>query len=276
MTSDNPESNNRSGFFKTLKNIFKNTSKNNNNIYDANAYEKLDTSRQDMIRGIFELSDVNVREIMIPRVDTVAIDSNTDLKPLVAIVNNAGHSRLPVYEDTIDNIIGILYAKDLIKLLADKPKKFLLKKILHEPYFVPETMTLKELLYEFKKRKLHLAVVVDEYGGMGGIVTLEDILEEIVGEIKDEFDSDELPELERIGKNVFEVDSRMTISDFNEKLGLTIPAEEFDTIGGFIFDQFGKIPKKNETVKYENINFKIKEINGTKINRIIVTLSDKK
>jgi CBS domain containing-hemolysin-like protein len=252
-----------------LKKQFKKETKDNDY---SQAYENLDSPSRDMIKGIFELSDLNARDIMIPRVDIITVDSTTDLKSLVPIVNNAGHSRLPVYEETIDNIIGILYAKDLIKLIVDKKKKFQLKKILHEPFFVPETMPLKELLYEFKKRKLHLAVVVDEYGGISGIVTLEDILEEIVGEIRDEYDSDVLPELKKIGENRYELDSRMTISDFNRQLGMDIPTEEFDTIGGFVFDLFGKVPAKDESIDYRETRFKIKKIKGTVISRLEVKL----
>ena len=242
-------------------------------LYSSIDYEKLDITRQNMIRGVFKLSELNARDIMIPRVDIIALDSTITLKSLVKAVTDAGHSRVPVFEETIDHISGILYSKDLIKLLFDKPKNFQLKKILHEPYFVPETMPLDELLYEFKKRKLHLAIVVDEYGGVAGIVTMEDVLEEIVGEIRDEFDTDELPELQKTGKNSYEVDSRMPISDLNEKLGLKLSTGEFDTIGGLIFDLFGKIPEKDETVKFENLTFKIKDINGTIINRIIITIS---
>jgi magnesium and cobalt transporter len=273
MTSDNSESNMRGGYMSKiaylLKKPFKKETKDNDY---SQAYENLDSPSRDMIKGIFELSDLNARDIMIPRVDIITVDSKTDLKSLVTIVNNAGHSRLPVYEETIDNIIGVLYAKDLIKLIVDNKKKFQLKKILHEPLFVPETMPLKELLYEFKKRKLHLAVVVDEYGGISGIVTLEDILEEIVGEIRDEFDTDELPELKKIGNRLYELDSRMTISDFNQQLEMDIPTDDFDTIGGFVFDQFGKVPAKDESVDYNEIKFKIKKIKGTVISRLEVKL----
>jgi CBS domain containing-hemolysin-like protein len=274
MTSENPDSNNNGNKKKNiLTKIKKSFKKNDNDIFGSNAYEKLDTPRKDMIRGVLSLPGKNARDIMIPRVDIIAVDSNTELKPLVQVVYKAGHSRVPVFEDTIDNIVGILYVKDLLKLLIERPrKKFQLRKILHDPLFVPETMPLDELLLEFKKRKLHIAMVVDEYGGIGGIVTLEDILEEIVGEISDEYDSEELPELEQVGKNIYEVDSRMPISEFNEQLGLTLSNGDFDTIGGYVFDLFGKIPGKGETIKNGNISFTIKDISGTVINRITITL----
>ncbi len=242
--------------------------------FDAETYEQLDTPRKDMIHGVVMLSELNTKDIMIPRVDLFAIDSEIDLKTLIKVIIEAGHSRVPVYEETIDNIVGVLYVKDLIKLItpSDKTKKFNLKKLIHEPFFVPETMPLDELLLKFKMKKLHLAIVVDEYGGLAGIVTLEDILEVIVGDINDEYDEDELPEIEKTGPNTYNVDSRMLILDFNEQLKLSIPTEDFDTIGGFVFDLFGRVPEKDESVRYENVSFKIKEISGIKILRITVTV----
>ncbi len=240
--------------------------------FDPAQFTNLETSKQEMIKGIIGLSSKNARDIMIPRIDIISLDSNTQLKELIAIVSEAGHSRLPVFEDTIDNIIGILYVKDLLKFILEKPRKFSLKKMLHKTYFVPETMPLDDLLLEFKKRKLHLAITVDEYGGVGGMVTLEDVLEEIVGEIVDEFDEYKEPELQKINKNVYELDSRITIPEINEELNLMLPSNDFDTIGGLVFDLFGKIPKKDEVVRYNDVSFKIKDIQGTRISRIILTL----
>ena len=240
-------------------------------------YENLDVIRKEMIRGIIKLPDLNARDIMIPRVDMFCIDSQTGLKPIVTAICKAGHSRVPVYEGTIDNIIGMLYVKDLLRLLIEpSKKKFNLKKILHEPYFVPETMRLDELLLEFKKRKLHIAVVVDEYGGISGVVTLEDILEEIVGDINDEFDLIEQPVFEKLGRNTYDVDSRMPIAELNEKLELALPEDDFDTIGGYVFDLFGKIPEKGEAIRDREAQFTIKDIRGTIIHRIIISVLKKK
>ncbi len=278
MISDNSDSENipvkKTNLFHRLKKTF---SKNNDDVLESCDYENLDILRKDMIRGIIKLPVMNARDIMIPRVDVFAVDSETDLKPLVKAMCKAGHSRVPVYRETIDNIIGILYVKDLLKLLIEtSKKKFQLRKILHDPYFVPETMTLDELLVEFKLRKLHIAVVVDEYGGFSGIVTLEDILEEIVGDINDEYDTVDLPEIEKKGKNTYEIDSRMPVAEFNEQLGLHIPQDGFDTVGGYVFDLFGKIPEKGESIKDDEIQFTIKDITGTIINRITVTISKSK
>jgi len=276
MTSDNPDQPHSSRFKTFLGNLKKSFTSSHDTCFDTDAYEQLDTPRKDMIRGVLMLSELDAKDIMIPRVDVVAIDLDIELKSLIKIILDAGHSRMPVYDETVDNITGILYVKDLIKLLGDKTKKFNLKKLLHEPLFVPETMPLDELLREFKMKKLHIAVVVDEYGGVGGIVTLEDILEVIVGDINDEYDTEELPECQKTGANSFEVDSRMLISDFNREVGVNISTEDFDTIGGFVFDLFGRVPEKDEAVKHGNISFRIKDISGTRIIRIAVTVSKQK
>lgn len=234
--------------------------------------ENLEHSKQEMIRGVLRLSELNAREIMIPRVDSFAVKIDTSLKEIVNLISEAGHSRIPIYEDTIDNISGILYAKDLLDFIPDKRKKFDLKKMLHKPLFIPETMPLDELLVEFKKKRQHLAIVIDEYGGIAGIVTMEDILEEIVGDINDEFDETETPEIIKLSKNSYDVDSRMSIDDLNRHIGTDLPTEEFDTIGGLTLDIFGKIPDKDDTIKFENINIKVTDIEGTRINRLIISI----
>ncbi len=276
MTSDNPDQPHSSRFKTFLGNLKKSFRSSQDTCFDADAYDQLDTPRKDMIRGVLMLSELDAKDIMIPRVDVVAIDQDIELKSLLKLILEAGHSRMPVYHETVDNITGILYVKDLIKLIGDKTKKFNLKKLLHDPLFVPETMPLDELLRDFKMKKLHIAVVVDEYGGVGGIVTLEDILEVIVGDINDEYDTEELPECQKTGANSFEVDSRMLISDFNRELGLNISTEDFDTIGGFVFDLFGRVPEKDESIRHGNITFRIKDISGTRIIRIAVTVSKQK
>lgn len=238
-------------------------------------FRDLEPTRREMIRGILNLSRRIVREIMIPRVDIVAVDIDISMKDLIKKVCDAGYSRVPVYKGTIDQIVGVLHAKDLLRYKMGKQGKFSVKKVMKKPFFVPETMPLDDLLREFKKRKLHMAIAVDEYGGFGGIVTLEDILEEIVGEISDEFDEDKKPEFQKKGKDSYEVDPRMPLEDFCEELKVQLPTDEFDTIGGFVMDLFGGIPQKDQSVMHENLTFKILEIEGTRINRISVTVSKK-
>ena len=272
MPSDNPEPHSKTALPTLFISLKKKLGYKKGKPFAFEDYEKLDASRQDMIKGVFGLSSKIAKDIMIPRVDVLAAEMKIKLKPLIKTLYDAGYSRIPVYDETIDNIVGILHARDLLKLLADKQSKFQIKKFLHTPYFVPHTMSLDELLIEFKVRKLHLAIVVDEYGGVDGIVTLEDVLEQIVGDIHDEFDSEELPELQKIKDNFYEVDSRMTLSDFNSELKLELPEDEFDTIGGYVFDLFGKIPAQNEEIRENGITYKIKAIKGTIVNRIIVML----
>jgi len=273
MTSDNSDIDSKNSLINKIKKTFSFLSKNSDAKYDTKAYENLDTSRQEMVQGIFELAEHVARDVMIPRVDLVAMDSETDLKTLVKKVTDAAHSRFPVYENTIDNIVGILHVKDLLKYIMETPKKFSLKKIMREAYFVPESTPLNVLLYQFKKRKQHIAIIVDEYGGVGGIVTLEDILEEIVGDIVDEYDDETIPEFIKLKDNFFDFDSRMSIDEFNDESGLSLPLDDFDTIGGFVFDLFGKIPELNEQIEYQNMIFKIKDIKGTIINRITLKIN---
>ncbi len=237
--------------------------------------ENLEPARREMIRGVINLSRRIVREIMIPRVDIVAVNVDIQLKELAKKFCDAGYSRVPVYKDSIDQIVGVLHAKDLLRFVMGKQGKFNVRKLMKKPFFVPETMPLDDLLREFKKRRRHMAIAVDEYGGFGGIVTLEDILEEIVGEIGDEFDEDEKPEFQKKGKDVYEVDPRMPLEDFCDELGVKLPTDEFDTLGGFVMDLFGGIPQKDQSVSFENLTFKILEIEGTRINRISVVVSKK-
>lgn len=233
---------------------------------------KIEDSKKQMIQGIMALSERNAREIMIPRVDIIAIKQDISLKELITIVTSEGHSRIPVFEKSIDQINGILYVKELLEFLLDKRRKFDIKKYLHKPFFIPETMPLDELLLEFKKLRQHQAIVVDEYGGVAGLITMEDILEEIVGDINDEFDDNEIPEIVKVNSTTFDIDSRLSIIDMNDQLELDLPTDEFDTIGGLVFDLFGKIPTKNEIVEYSGITFKVKDIIGTRINRILINM----
>lgn len=235
----------------------------------------IDHEKQEMIKGIKELSETTVKEIMVPRIDVISFALDTPLNELLAKVYDCGHSRVPVFKDTVDNVVGILYAKDLLKFLINKNEEIKLEELIRNPYFVPESKKLNSLLKEFKKRKVHIAVVVDEYGGTSGIVCMEDIIEEIVGDIQDEFDN-ETEEIMEIGDKVYLCDARVDIEDLNEKLEIKLPFEDYDTLGGFVFDIFGKIPVKFEKVKYENIDFIIQEMEGHKILRIKVVINESK
>lgn len=245
-----------------------NITKNKPSEEEEEGYQDLNVEEKDMIRGIVELSGTTTKEVMVPRIDVVFIPSDTGFDEIIEKVTACGHSRFPVYQDTIDNVIGILYVKDLLRFFR-KEEVFNLEQIIRKPYFVPESKKLDSLLREFKRRRVHIAVAVDEYGGVSGIVCMEDIIEEIVGDIQDEFDNEE-EDILKIGEGVYLCDARVNIEDLNEQIGLSLSYEDFDTLGGFVFDLFGKIPVKYEKVSYKNLDFIIQEMDGHKIKTVKV------
>jgi len=222
--------------------------------------------RQTMIEGIGELNDKTVKEIMVPRVDVEFINSKITLNELYDIIQEQGFSRYPVYEDTIDNIVGILYAKDILRHGVENG--FDVKALMRKPYFIPESKHLDDLLREFKIRKVHIAIAIDEYGGVSGIVSMEDILEVIVGDIQDEFDDDEGDGIFKVEDKVFMVEARTSIDEVNEKIGLKIDEEDFETIGGYVFELFGRIPAEKESVEDLQAVFTVESIDGHKINQL--------
>ncbi|MGE4453526.1 MAG: hemolysin family protein [Sphaerochaeta sp.] len=222
--------------------------------------------RQTMIEGIQELRDKTVKEIMVPRVDVQFISSDITLDELYAIIQEQGYSRYPVFEQTIDNIVGVLYAKDIIRNGIDNA--FNAKTLMRQPYFIPESKHLDDLLREFKLRKVHIAIAIDEYGGVSGIVCMEDILEVIVGDIQDEFDDDEDDGMRKLDDNTFVVDARTSIEDLNESVGLHLSEEEYETVGGYVFELFGRIPLKDESVEDDEAIFTVEDIDGHKINQL--------
>jgi len=232
-----------------------------------------DREAQEMIRGIAKLSQTTVKEIMVPRIDVVSLALDTTKKELLDTIIDCGHSRVPVYKDTIDNVIGVLYVKDLLRHLIKNGDGIRMDEIIRTPYFVPESKKLDSLLREFKRRKVHIAVAVDEYGGTSGIVCMEDIIEEIVGDIQDEFDN-ETEDILEIGERAYLCDARVDIGDLNSHIGIELPDEDFDTLGGFVFNLFGKIPVKFEKVTYGNIDFIVQEMEGHKILSVKLILNE--
>jgi CBS domain containing-hemolysin-like protein len=210
---------------------------------------------------------------MVPRIDVVFISLDSPVQEALDKVIDSGYSRFPVYKDTIDNVVGMLYIKDLLMKLV-LGKKIQLEEIIRKPYFVPESKRLDSLLREMKRRKVHIAVAVDEYGGVSGIVCFEDIIEEIIGDIQDEFDN-EREDILKIDDGVYLCDARVNLSDLNEELSLAIPDDDFDTLGGFVFELFGKIPVRYEKVEYKNMEFVIQEMEGHKIKSIKIVLPGK-
>lgn len=218
----------------------------------------VDEEEMEMIENVLELDETAAEEIMTPRTDLIAINIKDGLNGILETIRDKGHSRIPVYEETIDNIIGLVYAKDLLTEIGKDIKSFNLRNKMRNAYFVPESKPLRDLLHEFQNQKLHIAVVLDEYGGTAGIVTIEDILEEVVGEITDEFEKTPAEPFKQIDDLTFEVDARMYIDDVNEELDIELPEDEdYDTIGGFVFSHLGYIPKAGETFDYENLTIAV-------------------
>ncbi len=233
----------------------------------------LDEEQQEMIENVLELSNSTADEIMTPRTDIVAVEVNSDLRMVLDTINKAGHTRVPVYENNIDNIVGLIYAKDLLTEIGKDPAEFKLRDKIRNAYFVPETKKLRSLLHEFQNQKLHISVVLDEYGGTAGIVTLEDILEELVGEITDEYEETPPEPVKKINQNTIEADARISIDDLNDECELDLPEDEdYETIGGFVFSRLGYIPKTGESFDYENLKFTIASAEARKIKRIQIQI----
>ncbi|MCI6808787.1 MAG: hemolysin family protein [Spirochaetia bacterium] len=224
--------------------------------------------KQDMIQGVEELSETSVKEVMVPRIDVDFIAANISKEDLVKKIAESGHSRFPIYTDSIDNVIGVLYVKDIIKCIANH-QEIDLQKIIRKAFFVPESKRIDSLLREFKRRHLHIAIAIDEYGGVSGIVTMEDIIEEIVGDIQDEFDKEQEDILE-INNNVWICDARVDLDDLNEALEAEFPNEDFDSLGGFVFDLFGKVPVKYEKASWNEYDFIVQDMEGHRINQVKV------
>jgi CBS domain containing-hemolysin-like protein len=220
-----------------------------------------------MIRSILALGDTVVREIMVPRTDMAFVSADAGVKEVLEGIIACGHSRIPVYEGTIDNIIGLIYAKDLLKYWGTSEEDIQLRTIIRAPFFIPENKNLEELLHEFKKRRVHIAIVIDEYGGTAGLVTIEDLLEQIVGDIKDEYDIEE----ERLvvePDGAILVDARLPIEELEDHFHIQVERDKFDTVGGLIFQMTGRIPVSGEIVENEVIRLTVLEADERKISRV--------
>jgi CBS domain containing-hemolysin-like protein len=241
---------------------------------DQKIYQALESDQKDMIRGVMELSDTTAKEVMVPRIDTEFLSVDAGREETLRRIAESEHSRFPVYEDTIDNVVGILYVKDVLKCLVHE-KDFSIRNLLRKPFFVPESKHIDDLLRELRRRRVHIAVVVDEYGGVSGIICMENIIEEIVGDIQDEFDH-ETEDILKLGEGVYLCDARVNLEDLDKELGLELPVEDFDTLGGFVFDLFGKIPVKYEKVEYGGHEFIVQDMGDHKINAVKIILRKEK
>ena len=231
--------------------------------------EIIKEERRNMIRGVEDLSETAVKEVMVPRIDVDFIALDTPIDELMAKIQESGHSRFPVYSESIDNVTGVLYVKDLIYWFRKKDEPFNLECLIRKAYFVPESKRIDSLLREFKRRHLHIAIAIDEYGGIAGIITMEDIIEEIVGDIQDEFDN-EHEDILSIGSNMWLCEARIDLDNLNEALKADFPASDFDSLGGFVFDLFGRIPVTFEKVSWGGYDFVVQDMEEYRINRIKV------
>jgi putative hemolysin len=227
----------------------------------------IEQGEKEMIASVFQLGETLVREVMVPRIDVDAVPGDLPMLEALDLILKAGHSRIPVYEVTIDNVIGILYAKDLLRYLRDGRTDVSLKKILRPAYFIPESKKVDDLLRELQQRKVHMAIVVDEYGGMAGVVTIEDLLEEIVGEIQDEYDAEE-PTVEALSNNEYLFDARVNLDEVNELAGVQLASEGSDTLGGYIYGQLGKVPAVGDTVEVDDVRIEVLSVAGRRIKQV--------
>jgi len=244
-------------------------------LVDVGAREGVvERTEREMIHKVFELEDTLVRAVMVPRPDMFCLDVTTPPAEILPLLREHLHSRVPVFEDSIDQIIGVLYTKDLLPYRRGLPPEFDLRANLHPPYFVPESKRADALLREFQAKKLHLAIVVDEYGGTAGLVSLEDLLEELVGEIRDEFDEDERL-IQRLSPGTFRVSGKLAIDELNAATGLEISGEAFDTVGGWVLDLFGRVPNKGEKKETDEVVVTVEKVERTRILEVVITLRDR-
>jgi len=237
----------------------------------------IDESEMAMIHNVFKFDDKTAEDIATHRTDIEAISSDASEEDVMSITSEVKYSRLPVYEDSIDNIVGILHIKDLLKYILKKGRgEFQLKVIMRKPYFVPLSKKLDELFEEMQKNKQHMAIVVDEYGGTIGLVTMEDIIEEIMGNIWDEYDEEEGPDIQEIDINTYRMNGTANLDDVAEVLGVNLPEDDYDTLGGFIIGQLGRIPAEEEQpeIEFNGLVFKVKRMDEKRIDSVIVCKSE--
>ena len=237
-------------------------------VQEGQPQGSLEKGERQMIYSIFHFGDTFAREVMVPRVDVLAVDVTSTIGEARQALLDSGHSRVPVFEDTVDNVIGLLYAKDLLAVQNDNLSLDSQRQILREAYFVPEAKKVDELLAEMQARGVHMALVVDEYGGVAGVVTLEDIVEEIVGEIRDEYDEKEENLYQLIDDHEYIFSGRISLDDFNEMMDSHILAENADSLGGFIYGELGHVPLMGETISVDGIILKVEDVIGRRILKV--------
>ena len=241
-----------------------------------NASEKegiINEDEGEMLHSIFELGDTIVREIMVPRTEMACCNIEAPLAELLEVITSSGHSKIPVFRKTADEIVGIVHAKDLLSFWNMNDSEVRIEKVMRKPFFIPEAMTLEQLLREFRRKRVHIAIAIDEYGGTSGLVTFEDLIEEIVGEVSDEDDQDE-PRLVEESKGVLLVDGRLNIEELEEYFGISITKEKFDTVAGWLSHLFGHVPREGEEVLSEPLKMRVIESDPRKIRKVRVEVQE--
>lgn len=224
----------------------------------------------DMVQGVLDLKETKAHTIMVPRTQVVSASIDATLGEIIELINHFGHTRIPIHNKSLDQITGLLHAKDLLKLWGQDPTTKISSEFLRKPLFVPESRNAAQVLKDLKEKKTHLAIVTDEYGGTSGIITIEDIVEEVVGEIMDEHDNEE-PRLTVLNDGSILVDARLEIKKLENHLGIEFPAGEYESVGGFIIHLLGRIPQTSEKISYDNLKMVIKKADQRKIDKILIT-----
>ena len=235
----------------------------------ASDEEVIEEQEKELIHSIFEFGDTIVREVMVPRPDMVTAPVQSEVREILDLMLRHGYSRIPLYKESVDEIVGVVYAKDVLRHLHAGKENVRLETIAREPYFVPETKKGADLLREMQRRRVHIAIVLDEYGSTAGLVTIEDLLEELVGEIADEYDREE-PEMERIDGDSLRVNGRFSIDDLNELLEVELPHDEWDTVAGLMYGLLGAVPTQGEEVSYDNLTFTAEKVQGRRISKVLI------
>lgn len=233
----------------------------------------VDQAEKEMITSVIEFGDTQVGQIMTARPEIVAVTIDTSLEEIARILEESGHSRVPVYENTLDKIVGAIYARDLLKYVSQAPRIFDIRAVMRQPLYVPKTKNLRDLLNDFRVQKIHIAIVLDEYGGTAGLVTIEDVLEELVGDISDEHEPHEPALLKKLSDNLAEADARIYIDELNRNMGMSLPEDEgFDTLGGFLTTTIGRIPTTGTTFEHAFVRYTVLDAEPQKVNRVRIEL----
>ncbi|PSW59800.1 magnesium/cobalt transporter CorC [Photobacterium kishitanii] len=281
MNEDNSpttEGPSRKSFFERIGQLFQGDPQNREELVevfrDSEENDLIDHDTRDMLEGVMEIAEMRVRDIMIPRSQMTTVERSQKLEDLIDLIVEAQHSRYPVISDDKDHVEGILLAKDLLRYLLPDSEPFDIDKVLRPAVVVPESKRVDRLLKEFREERYHMAIVVDEFGGVSGVITIEDILEQIVGEIEDEFDDEEEQEVRQLSKHTYAVKALTTIEDFNELFQTSFCDEEVDTVGGLVMMNFGHLPSRGEVVEVNGYSFKVTSSDNRRVIQLQVTVPD--